>query len=681
MQTITGAKTESTAGTSDSRRRNRLASKIWRRSGQWVSERLCFRRSSRRKIVASIACTFLIALGVRLLHWQDSLAEINQNGAGLSAIARLYESEAQRMLKEKRILFPRDSVDPGDARLILHPPGYPAFRAAICSLFGSSDSAVTLAQLVFDALSCVIVFLIALELFNQTVAIIASMLVALSPHFAYYSSWFSPDTLPVLPILIAVYLIIRAARRPHILTILAAGMMLGVSCWLRANGLLLAPFLAAVVILSFEGRKRFLYAAALVVTVIVVISPITIRNWILYHRFVPISVDSGLALVEGIAAYDNAGRFGMPRFDREALTKDAEWHGRPDYQGNLWSPDGIERDQYRFHRGLSVIRSDPAWFTGVMVRRAFFMLRYDSPKNAVWPFTTATVPHLSASSAFGHRSFIPDAMQPVKEPQGIESMTDASASSSGASISRTQDAQTLEIIGDETEYGDQFVSHAIAVKRNTDYVLRVPVTLIQGNSAAKVTSVDRRISLTSVILTRDKSNHRSEKRNPVTSDEEHPGSEARAGVELAFASADNGEVRLVLSNNGSSADRAIVRIGEPHLFELGPTPYLWTRGIRQSIRGAQRVLFTTSRMLPLAGIGIALLVLSGRKRELALLIAVPAYYVCIHSALHTEYRYILAIHYLLFLFAGLTLNVIALIVNQVWRAAVPSVFGIRRSAL
>ncbi|HEV7843703.1 MAG TPA: hypothetical protein VGO69_08385, partial [Pyrinomonadaceae bacterium] len=32
-----------------------------------------------------------------------------------------------------------------------------------------------------------------------------------------------------------------------------------------------------------------------------------------------------------------------------------------------------------------------------------------------------------------------------------------------------------------------------------------------------------------------------------------------------------------------------------------------------------------------------------------LLLTVPAYFMCIQSALHTEYRYVLAIHYFLFI--------------------------------
>src|SRR5262249_54761194 len=152
------------------------------------------------------------------------------------------------------------------------------------------------------------VFLIAIELFNTTIAVIAATLVSLSPHFVYYSLWLTPDTVAVLPTLVAVYLIIKASRRPRLINILAAGAATGLSCWLRANSLLLVPFLAAVVLILFESSVRLRYAAALVGATILVISPITLRNWILFHHFIPVSIAGGENLVVGIADYDKEGR-------------------------------------------------------------------------------------------------------------------------------------------------------------------------------------------------------------------------------------------------------------------------------------------------------------------------------------------------------------------------------------
>jgi hypothetical protein len=53
-------------------------------------------------------------------------------------------------------------------------------------------------------------------------------------------------------------------------------------------------------------------------------------------------------------------------------------------------------------------------------------------------------------------------------------------------------------------------------------------------------------------------------------------------------------------------------------------------------------------MLPLALFGAGILVWRRDWRMLVLLLSVPAYYFCFQSMLHTEYRYVLAIHYFLF---------------------------------
>ena len=69
-------------------------------------------------------------------------------------------------------------------------------------------------------------------------------------------------------------------------------------------------------------------------------------------------------------------------------------------------------------------------------------------------------------------------------------------------------------------------------------------------------------------------------------------------------------------------------------------------------------------MWVLIGSGIGLLALAGRGRALIILLSVPAYYLVVHSALHTEYRYILAIHHFLFICAAVTLHCIAAMLRR-----------------
>lgn len=646
---------------------------------RWLTRSITSHRKLKRTTLVSIcAAVFLAAIGVRLLHWQDSYAELAAKGPWMSGLGRSYRSEAFRMLNERSLLFPREAVDPGDARLIIHPPGYSALLAAIFAISGDSDSNVRLIQIILDALSAVIVFLIAAELLSFAIAATAASLVALSPHFAHYSLWISPDSVCILPILIALYLVVRATKRPRIITIFAAGAMLGLSCWLRANAVLLAPFLAAVLWILIDTRNKHRYVAALVGAVLLVIAPITIRNWILFHHFIPVSITGGENLAVGIADCDKDGRFGMPVSDRDVALKEAQWYNRPDYAYSPWLPDGVARDQARYKRGLEVISSHPGWFLGIMAKRALFMLSYNGASQANWPFNTSTVPIVARELPAIHWSR-PAELQPVWSAFA-GGLLDGSILSSSGEATLESDGKAFRIADRTSEYCDQFTSRLIAVKPGTDYLLALDAEAEQGKLAAKVTSADRHLALASEVLEVKSAKKRCKKKvgtsdDDAASDSAPPFSE----VQMTFASGDRNEVRFVVSNNGQSDGENETRVSGAQVFELGATPYQWTRYPRVLIRGLQKSLFKTQTMLPLVLVGVALLALARRGSTLIVLLAVPAYYLCAQSALSTEYRYILAIHYCLFIFSGVALACAAMAIVTAARWMQRS--GMRQSPL
>lgn len=584
--------------------------------------------------------------------------EVWHGGTMIMTMGATYEPEALRMLKDRYILFPRTFNGPSDATMILHPPGYTILLAGLYRLFGDSAANMQLVQIVCDSAAAVLVFLIAAQLLTFAVGILAGTLVAFSPHLAYYSLWISPDSLAVPPILAAVYLIILAIKKPSLVIVVAAGSLLGLSCWLRSNALLLAPLVGILILLLFERGKRLRYAAILMGTALIVISPITIRNLVLFHRFIPLSVGAGITLIEGIADYDKEHLFGMPFRDEEAARMEAELYGRSDYNDDLWTSDGIERDHARFARGVVVIRSHPVWFLGVMLRRAGFMLRYNDSRPHDWPFHSANVPIVSAAPPVSHSPELKDGMAPVWSASPADLIAAGTALSPRTEISVGDNGRVLQLHTDSSDYDDQFASALGIVQPATDYVLRLPLNLEQGEMAAKITTADRRVTLASEIISdaERKARKRSRKATGTNSaegrEDDSNAKQSLASILIPFASGNRNEVRLVLSNNGPQSDGSLLRVGRAELFELGPTSYTWTRYPRALIRGLQKNLFTTSHMLPLTVIGMALLALAGRWRALAILMVVPIYYLSVQSAFHTEYRYILAIHCFLFVMAA-----------------------------
>jgi hypothetical protein len=655
-----------------------IGASIWNRSRGWLSECLAAPQAStlnskdtRRRIALAAWCAliFLMAFGVGQLHWQDYHLKV---GSDLGSLVHRYKKYAEMAINGEGILFPRDYEQPSNVQLLVHPPGYSIFIAAVFGLFGKSENNLVLAQIICDAFAAVLVFLIAAQLLPLGAAVVAGLLAGFSPQLAHHTLLLLPDSLAVLPILIAVYLIVLTCNQPRLITIVGAGAMAGLSCWLRSNTLLLAPFLALAVPFLFAHGLRLKYAVVLVGAAIVVVAPITLRNWIVFHHFIPLSLGSGITMVEGIGDYDTEKRFGMPADDAEGKWKDVEWHNRPDYAEGLWKPDGIERDRYRFSRGLEVIRRNPLWFGGVMIRRAASMLRSNDSFSQGWPADTCRAPIVSAEPAFGHELALSAEDQPGWSSSATELLGRGSVLSRQTMCVPGEDGRTIRVVSDGSDFGDQFASPPIPVEKNADYVLKIPVNLIQGRMAAKVTSEDRRIMLASHLILDEQEEDRSKRRaskpaddesgadetdsRPVASSEEDNASRQRVTYALMpFATGNRSEVRFVVTNNGASSARSTAEIGKPELFALGQTPQQWSRMVRPAVRGIQRNLYTTTHMLPLIGIGIVLLAIADRWRALLIVLAVPAYYLCVQSAFHTEYRYILAIHYFLFVAAAVTL--------------------------
>jgi hypothetical protein len=630
------------------------------------------------RFIVTCALLFFVAFGVRLLHWQDMRVETLQEDTIATTLVGLYEKEAKRMEEDGGVVFPSRPVDAGDARMLVHPPGY---AILLRSLYGTEHPAthyfaLRMVQVVCDALSVVLLFLLVAEFFPLALAATGAMLAALSPHLAYYSLWLSPDSLVVLPILLGILFFIKASKRPSFATVIASGISFGLACWLRANPLLLAPLFALLALLVFERGKRLRYAAALLLTMMLVISPITIRNWVVYHRFIPLTIVTGLNLVQGLAEFDKEGKFGMPPMDADAMLKDAEWHQNPEYARNLFVPDGIERDRYRFRRGVEVIRENPGWFAKGMFLRMAFMLRYNDFRSQNNYAFTSIAPTVLPRPGFGHGLEVGENAAPVWANSASDMVANAERLSTGMDVSLTQTGR-LKLIGNGLEHEEQLSPAPIAVKQETDYILTIPVSLEQSRADLKIRALDKRFTLQSklayhfsrrVKLAKNKAKDQPSLTGEASVDgkngepninEERP----LTLIQVPFSSGNNSEIRFVIANNEAS-DKTILEAGEAQLFEIGATPYQWTQLPRSIIIGLQKNLFKTNTMRLLLLTGLLLLAFARRRNALLILLAVPLYYLFTHAAFSTEWRYILAMHYFLFAIAATTIYVAGATLKQ-----------------
>jgi lysylphosphatidylglycerol synthetase-like protein (DUF2156 family) len=320
---------------------------------------------------------FILSFSTRSIHASDIAAIMHTRAQEQSGITEGFYKDAVSILQGHGFLFP-DNTASGDTSLLVHAPGYSIFEAGAFSAFGGSYYSLQLIQNLLNSISPILIFLIAARLLGSPVGVVAGLLAAVSHHLSYFSNLILPDSLCALPILAAVYALVLSRRRWEKGGYAVAGVFLGISIWLRPNSMLMGAFIAMVlVVLSSTARRSLRRVWILAIVPLVMIAPITLRNWIIYRQFVLITANTGIVLWEGIADYSGE-RFGAVNDDIEVAKQEAEWYGEPSYAWSWSYPDGITRDRDRIRRSLGVIVRNPVWFSGAMIRRAGSMLKYSA---------------------------------------------------------------------------------------------------------------------------------------------------------------------------------------------------------------------------------------------------------------------------------------------------------------
>jgi hypothetical protein len=156
----------------------------------------------------------------------------------------------------------------------------------------------------------------------------------------------------------------------------AAGALIGVATWLRPNLLLFAPLLALfVAALSDRWRAGLARAAVVIAGMVVVVAPITLRNWVVYHELVPVSINGGITLLHGVAEAGGR-RFGVRSRDKLVIEEEATYYGDARLAEWWAAPDGIRRDRERYREALREMRAHPFVYGRGMVRRMGAMIAY-----------------------------------------------------------------------------------------------------------------------------------------------------------------------------------------------------------------------------------------------------------------------------------------------------------------
>jgi 4-amino-4-deoxy-L-arabinose transferase-like glycosyltransferase len=256
----------------------------------------------REKLV--IALIALVALALRLWHlWQVS--ENDPFFHNPSVDPKVYHEWAMRIADGEWL---------GQEVFFLSPL-YPYFLGVIYWIAGPSLLVAKLVQVVLGAVDCVLVYLIARQVFGHAVAAVAGLVLAVYSMSIFYDVVLLVTALQTPLNLACVWLLLRAGRQRSVWPWILAGACLGLSVLARPNVLLLAVLVPPWILLTLWDRlprsRAAIAAAVFLVGAALVVLPVTIRNYAVGGDPVLVSSQGGVNLYIGNGP-DADGAFVVP---------------------------------------------------------------------------------------------------------------------------------------------------------------------------------------------------------------------------------------------------------------------------------------------------------------------------------------------------------------------------------
>jgi len=251
----------------------------------------------------------------------------------------------------------------------LLPPVYSYLLAGLFKIFGVETRASVLAALslnsIFSALTCVPVYLLARQAFGERVAKWAGWGWVLSPYGVYYGAdWAWSTCLVTLELAWLFLLAWRLETSSRVRDWLLFGFFGGISALTEPVVLSVVPLLGVWTLYRRYrcGRSWQLAMAAASLAALAVMSPWFVRNYEVFHRFIPVRSGFGLELYIGNNGYSTRWvNSSLHPNHNDAELEEYEQAGEIAYM------------DHKLRQGKDFIRTHPAWFAWMTMRRIVYM--------------------------------------------------------------------------------------------------------------------------------------------------------------------------------------------------------------------------------------------------------------------------------------------------------------------
>lgn len=174
------------------------------------------------------------------------------------------------------------------------PPGYAPFYLPFYIVLGKDGAMASLTLLWFllDAISCVLLFLIALNITkNKQISFLVFGLFVLLPFVSVYSHTGKSEVPSTILVVWALYAMVKFENKKHFFWLVLSGLFVAWASLVRPATALFVP-LMAILIFFFQNwklnKKTITYWSTYIIPIFILLGSWTVRNYVVLRKVVPI---------------------------------------------------------------------------------------------------------------------------------------------------------------------------------------------------------------------------------------------------------------------------------------------------------------------------------------------------------------------------------------------------------
>jgi 4-amino-4-deoxy-L-arabinose transferase-like glycosyltransferase len=240
-------------------------------------------------------------------------------------------------------------------------PFYPFFLSIIYGLFNHSYLIAKLCNVILAGVTIFLIYKLGMEIFNQTVGLIAAGIVAIHPELIGITTFLYTEILNTFLLIVSLLTLITGIRteekRKRYLWFILSGLIMGISTLTKGTTMFFPFFVFGLIIIDRELRSVWLPLTLFVGIFIITLVPWAVRNYMQFHIVLPIATGGGEALWLGnYIPFDGEYRYENSNEIIHELTKDRPW---------------IERDSILMLEAKKSIRDHPGTFIKMSFKKLY----------------------------------------------------------------------------------------------------------------------------------------------------------------------------------------------------------------------------------------------------------------------------------------------------------------------